>query len=62
MALDWTDTATTHEAKRALGADHFDYAVARGAGFCEGRKAGQWTANNPELFAAYGAAARAAQS
>lgn len=57
----WHTQITESTARRILGGEHFDYAVARGAAYCESRRAGSWDANLGESFAAYDCAARVAQ-
>lgn len=55
----WREDMPENVARAYLG-DVFDFAVSRGAGYCAGRAAGAWDANDVDTFAAYKAAERAA--
>lgn len=56
----WTEEMNEEVARSVLGSRHFDYAVERGAAFCMAAYGGAWQANNPEHYAAYHTAERAA--
>ncbi|MBN3776995.1 hypothetical protein G3O06_05350 [Burkholderia sp. Ac-20345] len=55
----WHEEMSEEIARRVLGS-HFDYAVAQGVAFCEGRATGAWQCNLQESFGAFKTAARVA--
>lgn len=56
----WHTEMDEATARKVLGSDFFDRAVSLGSGHCMARRAGWWDANDPEMYAAYGCAARMA--
>jgi len=56
----WYEEISEERARNILGSAHFDYVVGRGKMYCERMRGGAWSANNPENYAAYDCAAKAA--
>ena len=56
----WRDPMDEAAARRAIGVDAFDHAVAAGYAFCMWMRSGAWNACDPEHFAAYACAAELA--
>lgn len=60
MASWWHNDMPVETARRVLGQDHYDYAVAQGPCFCAAGARGAWMANTPESYGAYKTAERVA--